>query len=306
MVQKLWQGRIDGLEQEHFRWHQIIKDANLVENYSNHFVIVGFESDEGVKRNKGRVGAAEAPNVLRSVMSNLPAHELSVIYDLGNISYENEALENAQSNLTEALNLIYQKDGKSLVLGGGHEVTFPHFDALRKTYAKSRIGIINFDAHFDNRILNDSVGPTSGTGFYQIAEKEQSIHSLHIGIQKNSNSQALFNYAHQNGMKYILADDFYNHFEKSKVTTQQFIEEVDILYLTICMDVFSSAFAPGVSATAYNGMIPDANWRSFFSEIIKSPKLKAFDIAEVNPPLDMDNRTSKLASSFIFELLQIH
>ena len=45
---------------------------------------------------------------------------------------------------------------------------------------------------------------------------------------------------------------------------QKFIDSVNVLYVTICMDVFASTFAPGVSATAYNGLIPDV----FFGRIL--------------------------------------
>ena len=68
----LWIGRkdiedgISGL-----RIHQII------EPYVGQFkskVFLGFCSDEGVKRNKGRVGARNAPNEIRKSLSNLPVH----------------------------------------------------------------------------------------------------------------------------------------------------------------------------------------------------------------------------------------
>ncbi len=305
-MKSYWKGRIDGEDQANLRWHQIIKPANEIPNFEQQFVLLGFESDEGVRRNKGRVGAAKAPNAMRQVLSNFPVHNLVNIYDAGNIICEDMHLEKAQQNLSNKIQDIYQKQGKSLVIGGGHEVTYPHFQALRQAFPDAKIGILNFDAHFDNRPIQPQIGASSGTGFYQIAEQEERIHSLHIGIQTHSNTQALFQYAHEKAMQYVMAQDFYTHYSQTQEIVNQFLAKIDHLYITICMDVFASAFAPGVSATAYNGMIPDAKWLAFFQEIIRSPKLTAFDIAELNPSLDIDNRSMKLAASFVFEVMQLN
>ncbi len=301
---KNWKGRIDGSKPEELRWHQIVQNTENVDNFEQDFVIIGFESDEGVKRNQGRAGAKEAPAVLRQVMSNFPVHDLRVIYDAGDIVCENNDLEKAQKELIAQLQNIYQKGGKSLILGGGHEVTYPHYLGLKKSFPHSKIGILNFDAHFDNRKLPENGNSTSGTGFYEISNQEE-MHSLHIGIQLNSNTKSLFDYAHEKGMQYILASDFYTEKELSQTLIQNFIASIDLLYVTICMDVFSAAFAPGVSATAYNGMIPDAYFNEVFQSIISNEKLMAMDLAEVNPSLDIDNRTAKLACSFIFEAFQV-
>ena len=56
----IWQGRNDGEGEAHLRIHQVINtqaDAS--------YALIGFGSDEGVKRNKGRLGAADAPDVAR-------------------------------------------------------------------------------------------------------------------------------------------------------------------------------------------------------------------------------------------------
>ncbi|KAA5595970.1 formimidoylglutamase, partial [Pseudomonas aeruginosa] len=49
-----WQGRHDGEGEAHQRIHHIVNTTQHAE-----FVLIGFSSDEGVKRNKGRVGAAD-------------------------------------------------------------------------------------------------------------------------------------------------------------------------------------------------------------------------------------------------------
>jgi formiminoglutamase len=51
------------------------------------------------------------------------------------------------------------------------------------------------------------------------------------------------------------------------------------------MDVFNASIAPGVSASAYNGIFADATFMHFYRHILKSEKLVALDVAEVNPSL---------------------
>ena len=301
----IWQGRFDGDDP---LYHRIFQRVSLETDYTSispkDFVLHGFAVDEGVRRNKGRVGAKDAPDVIRKNMSNFPviSPEFS-LKDFGNITCGNGNLEHSQQQLAEKVAVVLKKDAKSVVLGGGHEVTFAHYSGIKQAFPDKRVGIINIDAHFDNREIDPNIGASSGTGFYQIAQ-EGEIHSLHIGIQKNSNTLKLFDTAHQFGMKYILADElFFQNLPNIYQKIDEFLAGIDVLYLTICMDVFNAAIAPGVSATSYNGIMADSAFMHYFKHILKSEKLIAMDIAEVNPSLDIAERTARLAASLANEWL---
>lgn len=307
MNQNIWQGRLDGEEPLYHRLFQRIQNA---ENYdlvtTNDFVLHGFAVDEGVKRNKGRVGAKDAPDIIRKNMVNFPVimPDFSML-DFGNITCENADLEKAQTTLAENVSKVLVKGAKSLVLGGGHEVTFAHYSGIRNAFQDKKIGIINIDAHFDNRKPEVGVGASSGTGFWQIAQEDNNF-TLHIGIQRNSNTLKLFDTAHQFNMKYILADElFFENLPSVYERINELTESVDVLYLTVCMDVFNASIAPGVSAAAYNGIFTDAAFMHFYKHILKSEKLVALDIAEVNPQFDIQERTARLAASLANEWLMI-
>ena len=99
----IWQGRFDGDEP---LYHRIFQRVSMEENYenilTNDFVLHGFAVDEGVKRNKGRVGAKDAPDVIRKNISNFPVINPNFnLKDFGNINCENEDLENTQNQLAE-------------------------------------------------------------------------------------------------------------------------------------------------------------------------------------------------------------
>ena len=299
----IWQGRFDGDEP---LYHRVFQRVSLEENYEvikkNDFVLHGFAVDEGVKRNKGREGAKNAPDNIRKNTANFPiVNPHFSLKDYGNIVCEDHDLEKAQAELSEAVQKVLEGNGKSIVFGGGHEVMFAHYSGIKKAFPQKKIGIINIDAHFDNREIDPKIGASSGTGFWQI-KQEGAIHSLHVGIQRNSNTLKLFDTAHQSGMKYILAEEvFFENLPNLYLKLDEFLAEADVVYLTICMDVFNVAIAPGVSALAYNGIFADAAFMHLYKHILNSEKLIAMDVAEVNPTFDEAEKTSRLAAALINE-----
>lgn len=303
----IWQGRLDGEELLYHRLFQRVKEERNYDNIAaGDFALHGFAVDEGVRRNKGRQGAKDAPDVIRKNMSNFPVilPDFSLL-DFGNLTCEDGNLENTQNNLAKNVSKVLLKGGKSLVLGGGHEVTYAHYLGVKTALPEQKIGIINIDAHFDNRQPEKGVGPSSGTGFWQIAQ-EGPIHSLHIGIQRNSNTLKLFDTAHQYVMKYILADElFFENLTSVYQRIDELLDNVDYAYLTICMDVFNASIAPGVSAAAYNGIFADAAFMHFYRHILKNKKLVALDVAEVNPSFDIQDRTARLAACLVNEWLMM-
>ena len=306
-MNNIWQGRLDGEELLYHRIFQRVREESDYDTIStNDFVLHGFAVDEGVRRNKGRQGAKDAPDIIRKNMANFPVimPDFS-LPDFGNVTCENGDLEKAQHNLAKNVSKVLLKDGKSIVLGGGHEVTYAHYLGVKTAFPEQKIGIINIDAHFDNRQPENGVGASSGTGFWQIAQEEE-INSLHIGIQRNSNTLKLFDTAHQYGMKYILADElFFENLPSIYQRIDDLLESVDYLYLTICMDVFNASIAPGVSASAYNGIFADSAFMHLYRHILKSEKLLALDVAEVNPAYDIQDRTARLAATLINEWFMV-
>jgi formiminoglutamase len=303
---KKWSGRIDGTTEEHLRWHQIIHCIDLRDelDLSGSYVLLGFACDAGVLRNLGRPGAVKGPEILKQTLANLPVfrNKKTKLIDAGTIHCKDKQLENSQEALGFVIHLILQRGGFPIVLGGGHEITFGHYLGLKANY-KNKLGIINFDAHFDIRKPQHEI-PTSGTGFYQIAQLEKQLNYLPIGIQKISNTQVLFDTAREYQINWIESQDFRDR--NKKVILDQidaFISEIDHLYLTIDLDVFAASYAPGVSAAAFNGIVPDTFFLDIYTHIIASEKLVSIDIAELNPEYDYDNHTAKLAADLLFRLV---
>ncbi len=77
-----------------------------------------------------------------------------------------------------------------------------------------------------------------------------------------------------------------------------FIRKIDYLYITIDLDGFSSAYAPGVSAPSPLGFTPYFVFK-MLKFLFATNKVISCDIAELNPTLDRDNLTANLAAKLV-------
>ena len=312
-----WKGRIDSTtDYDAFRGHQWVQPLDLNEVTVSiggklGFAFIGFCSEQGVKRNKGRVGTALAPDFIRAQMSNFPCTFSQEVkfYDAGNILCDEISMEEGQRLLGLAVEKILDLKLFPIVLGGGHETTFGHFQGhladLKKKEESLDMGIINFDAHFDLRPYDN--GPSSGSMFRQIADiykKEDAVyHYLPLGIQEHSNTVSLFKYAKEIGADYILAKEIQNsNYSVILEKIDTFLYECDSAYITICTDVFSSAFAPGVSATQSLGLDPEVVL-PLIKHILRTRQVRGFDICEISPRFDQDNTTANLGAVLIFAVV---
>ncbi|MCG8306845.1 MAG: formimidoylglutamase [Cytophagales bacterium] len=313
---KIWTGRTDPNEGgAGLRWHQCIELIDLSDNQlpslktgAPGVVILGFKSDEGVRRNQGRTGAKDGPEALRKACCNHASHfkENTLVLDGGNIICDGQDLETAQAELSGCISKIAAAHYFPLVFGGGHEVAYPHYSGLSRALSNEKtIGIINIDAHFDLRIPDDQ--SSSGTPFYEISvdcgQRSAPFNYLCIGVQQSSNTRALFKRADKLGVTYISADEIMlGDAEKHLEKLTGFINAVDCIYLTVCLDVFDISFAPGVSAPTSTGLTP-AVVLGILKKIVGSGKLVAADVAELNPSLDLHGTTAKLAAKIVYFMI---
>lgn len=313
---QIWQGRIDGTEEDVLRWHQVIqlldiKEAGLpvINEHQQGIALIGFCCDEGVIRNKGIPGAKDAPDVIRKACCNFPVIAPHIVMvDCGNVFCDDARLEDAQELLGSYINNIRNNGYLPVVIGGGHEVAYANFSGIVPLLPAQEFGIINFDAHFDLRQPVNAVA-TSGTGIAQIKSyckaHANPMHYLAIGIQQYSNTKRLFDTADEMDAVYFLAENFCDdQLDHIIAVVNGIIANADVLQLTIDMDVFAAAYAPGVSAAAFNGIQPNSMFKRLLRHIVLSGKVASVDIAETNPSRDIDNRTARLAASLIFDIVQ--
>jgi formiminoglutamase len=298
-----WSGRkSDQIEY----WHQAIQPvANLkIKDNSNKKVgILGYSSEEGVIRNQGRTGTIEGPAVIRKMLGSVALHlpENLPVYDYGDVFTLDQDMESAHELISKTSYELLETEHLPVILGGGHDVAYAHGKGVMK-YVKEKgekLGIINLDAHFDLRLPSKGKGH-SGSPFYQLAEENPAdFNYLALGIQRAANPKSLFETAEKLKARYIVMEEFRLHnWEYIEEQISWFIDSVDKIYLSIDLDGFSSAFAPGVSAPSPMGFNPQIAFK-VFELIVKSKKLISLDVVELNPQFDQDNATARLAARSI-------
>lgn len=312
-----WQGRTDVPIDSCF--YQRINLINLLTQKPEKakpnelaFALIGFKCDEGVQRDLGRSGASEGPVAIRQRLTNLPIQNPQIrLYDVGNIVCTDHDLEASQAALAEIVAMLLELHIHPIVIGGGHEAAWGHFQGIAKVYPpQKRLGIINFDAHFDLHPLQPTHRPSATTAFYQVAvasqQEKRNFDYNCIGVQHAGNFRESFDIAKQYNTKMILADELHQgQQEKCVDFVDRVLDENDMIYMSLSLDVFSPAFAPGVSSIQPLGLNP---WHliPLIRQIASSGKVLCYDLVEHLPRYDIDHRTAKLAATLIYEIIHHH
>ncbi|MDO5753270.1 formimidoylglutamase [Arthrobacter sp.] len=303
-----WTGRNDGGGPAHRRWWQAVGTDTAGTHDPTLPVpaaLLGFRSDAGVARNLGRTGAATGPAAIRSALGSLAFHGTRSVTDAGDVVVIGDALEDGQARAGTALTRMLDAGYLTIALGGGHETAYASYLGVAATAAVAhgaRLGVLNLDAHFD---LREAPAPSSGTPFLQMAHAEaaagRTLNYAVVGISEPNNTCALFETAQDLNVKYLLDEDCSTEHAAAFVST--FLETVDIVYLTIDLDVLPAATAPGVSAPAAYG-VPLPVIAAVCRQVTASGKLFHADVAELNPAYDIDARTAKVAARLVDTLVR--
>ena len=262
-------------------------------------VILGCPQDEGVKRNGGRVGAKGAPSAIRAQLYKLGVAGLERVklFDLGD-TLTGGNLEDIHERHQAIVRQVI-RDGKRLVvLGGGNDISYPDVSGLALEHPD--LAAFNLDAHFDVRADSPR---NSGTPYRQLLEEGhlRPERFFEVGYQPHANSSVYVDYLSTLGV---------GRFSRQQVQTQGigdlFADLLNVpataLFWGLDMDVVRAADAPGVSAPNPTGL--DGRDLTELAELAGGDKRsRVFEISEVNPEFDVDDRTSRLAAVIIWHFI---
>lgn len=297
----IWQGRDDTREASNaLRLFQTVQLSDSPHPSGEGIALIGFACDEGVRRNQGRTGAAQAPDLLRRALANMASHQGHArLIDMGNIHVEGESLEPAQQALSETVTACQQAGMRTLVFGGGHETAWAHGRGVLNAFPNERVVIINLDAHLDLRHASQA---TSGTPFRQLAlycaEQQREFHYACLGVSRAANTQALWDEAARLNVTLVEDLDFQ---QQALPVLESTLSHADRVYLTIDLDVMPAGEMPAVSAPAALG-VSARDLLPVIERICRSGKLQAADLVELNPGIDRDGQGAKLAARLAWQI----
>jgi formiminoglutamase len=260
-------------------------------------VLIGFPSDEGVRLNGGRPGAAGGPDAIRRQLYKLTPDArrpdafvdlLSRTVDLGNLVLHGP-LEDDQQRLGGILAPHLKRGAVPIVLGGGHETAFGHF--LGYVKAEMPATVLNWDAHADVRPLRDGRAH-SGSPFRQALEHPSGTCRGYTvaGLQPQSTARTHLDFLAARGGSFFWKEAI------DEPRVEAIYDDLDGPCLTTFdLDAVDQARAPGVSAPNADGLSRTL-WLRAAERAGCCPAVSSMDLVELSPAVDLDARTARLAA----------
>jgi agmatinase len=239
-------------------------------------------------------GAALAPPLIRSALwsdhGNMAAEsgvELGIDIILGDAGDLPLSEADEDDSLIAAAVAEAAADGAvPLVLGGDHSVTLPVIEALGA--AHGAIDILHFDAHPDLYDDFDGNPRSHASPFARIMERGLARRLVQVGIR------TLNRHCREQAERFGVEIVEMRHFAPDAVPLP-----AGPLYISVDMDGFDPAFAPGVSHHEPGGL----SVRDVLAVLdrVRAPIVGA-DIVEYNPSRDLNGVTAVLAAKLVKEV----
>ncbi|WP_411030228.1 agmatinase [Spongiimicrobium sp. 3-5] len=253
----------------------------------NKIILQGIKFDE---KSSFLRGPAKAPAIIRKALysdsSNMAAEDGTIItntlfidkgdFEIGDY-FEIETITKTNLDL----------GGKMLTLGGDHSITFPLIKAHQEVYPK--LDILHIDAHSD---LYDSFNGdkySHACPFARIMEQNLAARLVQVGIRTLNTHQS------EQAEKYGVEIHQMRNLDLTKIKSFK-----NPLYISLDMDAFDPAFAPGVSHIEPGGL----SSRQVLGLIQNlDAEVVGADIVEYNPTRDFQEITAYLAAKSMKEMV---
>ena len=263
-------------------------------------VILGCPQDEGVRRNHGRVGAADAPGAIRRQFYRLTTFNLKKKkFDLGDVRL-GVSLEETHDTHTDVVEQLLRDGKRLIVLGGGNDISYADGLAMAEVFGPDWWIGVNIDAHLDVRIADER---NSGTPYRQLLEEKhlRPDYFYEVGYQSHFASPVYYEYIRSLGVNRISLEILRSRteadLELKESIRQKFIGHSASLstFFGFDMDAVRAADAPGTSRPSPLGLRAGE-----FIQLVKYAaslaNTRIIEFTEVNPRFDIDDLTTKLVA----------
>jgi agmatinase len=239
-------------------------------------------------------GSRFAPNAIREASWNLEEYSCYFSLDLGSVRVCDAGNINCDGSFREISERVSRFldgiDGIPIALGGEHTISYSVVRHLVDEY--DDICYVVFDAHFDMRDEFDSNKFNHACNLRRILDLGVDI--LLLGVRSGTAEE--IEYAQKNGLKHMFSWDI---MERGFASLRDELSSFRKLYISLDMDVFDPAFAPGVSTPEPFGLHP-VHFLEFL-RIVEPEKVVGFDVVELIP--DNSKVTQILAAKLVFEFI---
>jgi agmatinase len=260
-------------------------------------VFVGLPCDT---QSTFRRGPAEGPSRIRlaydgrcyNATTELGADLAGLVSDAGDWA-PGGTWEETRENYRARAEELFAGEGVPFFAGGDHAVTIPIVKALG--VLDEPVHVVQLDAHPDLYPEFDGDRWSHACVGARALEQEHVDSLTQIGVRTLNHEQLEVARRHSGRLTVLEARDA--PFRLSDLTH---IPDGAPVYLTVDLDGFDPAYAPGVSHPVPGGLTP----RQALALIQEGPwRLVGMDAVEVNPSLDQGDRTAVLAARLLHEAM---
>jgi len=229
------------------------------------------------------------------------------VRDLGDIGGHLTDVGIAHGKIESAVKdaLTHRTPFVPIIVGGDHSITAPSVRGFCAANPGKKVGIINFDAHFD--IRNFEHGPHNGTPFRALIEGGLGIDGknvVEVGIHGFMNASPYREWARDQGMTIISGRQVEKRGMEACVAEALEIagDGVDLIYVSVDIDCLAYPWTIGTSAASPEGLSAWQLLEGMFA-CGQHPKVAALDVVEIDPSRDVKDLTARSGCSVILTFL---
>ena len=258
-------------------------------------------------------GCELAPRTIRQASARyggfLPEYGIDAFYhlrlvDCGDVALDLQDREASFAAIRRRIAEIVRGGALPATFGGDHAIALPIVEALQQELG-APVGIVQLDAHYDNKDEYDGDRYARCCPFRRIAElpssRPQSL--VHMGIRGPRNLKYMAEYADGIGARTITIRDIRRDgvLASAKAAYETASHGTAGVYVTICSDVLDAAFNPG-GPTDPDGLTTHELYEALHY-LGAQGRILGFDMVEVYPPADPNHVSSHVAVWALLHLL---
>lgn len=254
-----------------------------------------------------RSGYREAPLSIRVAAQNLEYFSMRFDVDVESFLYVDEGdVVLPQDGIQKALDVIEMvseylmaNNRIPVFLGGEHTLTVGTVRAAVDTFGRN-VCVLVFDAHADLRAEYSGTKYSHACVVSRLLEFVSKDRIYLVGTRAVSKLE--HDRLRDTGVRFLTTRSIRRAgVRHSANVLQDFTNSCNKVYLSVDMDVFDPAYAPGVATPEPDGLAP-SDFFDLLHEVI-SGKFMAIDVVEVTPPYDPSMITSMLAAKVVIEFM---
>jgi arginase family enzyme len=248
-----------------------------------------------------------APALLRATLRRIGLYDVetgrelaSRIADHGDAEIDGLTIEAATGPIRDLCAASISRHPLTLVIGGNNAVTRPVVHAL--VVPLIAVGLITLDAHFDLRDTDEGLG--NGNPVRALREDGLPGRNVtQIGLAPFANSAAMHRDAVAGGHLVVtIADVRRGGIAQAVEAALAHLAHCDAIVVDCDIDVIDRGQFPGAPGARPGGMAA----HDFFAAtrlLAASPKVRAIDLTEWDPPLDPSDLSALTAARWLAECL---